>query len=108
VDGLTSARVESARLSWLDGEGRLERALADRTRAPAYDAVVERISLELRLRTGQTYTLAQLVDVYESSAAWCRDVAQRAAPGAAYAHDLSVVADGVFARAARGASDWRP
>jgi hypothetical protein len=35
-------------------------------------------------------------------------VAQRAAPGAAFAHDLSVTADAVFAEAARQASDWTP
>jgi hypothetical protein len=35
-------------------------------------------------------------------------VAQQTAPGAAYAHDLSVTADAVFGEASRQASDWTP
>ena len=42
--------------------------------------------------------MSEVARVYEGSARWARDVAQLAAPGAAYAHDLAVTADAVFAR----------
>ena len=105
---LSQARIESARADWADGERRLEHARRDPTRAAAVDRVVDAIRRELARRIGQTYTLGDLVEVYDASGPWTRDLAQRVAPGAAYAHELAVVADPVFASAARGASDWSP
>jgi hypothetical protein len=103
---VSTARIESARFDWQEGERRLERKRRDPARAPAIDAVTEAIRRELKRRVGQTYTLAELTEEYERSSGWSRDLAQRTAPGASYAHELAVVADPVFAQAARGASDW--
>jgi hypothetical protein len=102
------ARLASARRDWEEGEARLARARRDPGRAAVLDGVVEQLRRELARRIGQTYTLAELLSVYETSGTWSRDVAQRTAPRSAFAHDLAVVADPVFARAARGASDWVP
>jgi hypothetical protein len=101
--------IESMRRDWSDGERRLAAArLREPARAVAYDRVVAELRRNLRRRVGQTFSLADLAEVYAGSARWARDVAQRAAPGAAYAHDLAVTADAVFADAARQASDWTP
>jgi hypothetical protein len=97
------------RRDWADGERRLAAARTrDPARAVAYDRVCAELRRTLRRRVGQTFSLNDLAQVYARSATWSRDVAQRAAPGSAYAHDLSVTADAVFAEAARQASDWTP
>jgi hypothetical protein len=105
---VSDAAIRSARLDWEEGERRLRRAREDPIRGPVIDDVVDHIRRELARRLGQTYTLGELVALYRSSGTWCRDIAQRTAPDAAYAHELAVVADPVFAGAARGASDWVP
>jgi hypothetical protein len=103
-----SSRLASATADWEDGRRRLERARRDPDRVDTLDRVVAAIRRELYRRLGQTYTLADLLDVYQSSGDWALDVAMRVAPGATYARELTVVADPVFAAAARGASDWSP
>jgi 3-deoxy-D-arabino-heptulosonate 7-phosphate (DAHP) synthase class II len=101
--------LESMRRDWADGERRLAAArVRDPARAVAYDRVVAELRRTLRRRIGQTFSLNDLAQVYARSASWARDVAQQTAPGAAYAHDLSVTADAVFGEAARQASDWVP
>jgi hypothetical protein len=103
-----SARLASARADWEDGRRRLERARRDADRADTLDRVTAAMRRELHRRLGQTYTLAELLDVYQSSSDWALDVAMRVAPNASFARELGLVADPVFAVAARGASDWTP
>ena len=106
---MRDSELESIRRDWADGERRLAAArVRDPARAAVYDTVIAEMRRSLRRRVGQTFSLADLAQVYARSAAWTRDVAQRTAPGAAYAHDLSVTADAVFAEASRQASDWTP
>jgi hypothetical protein len=97
------------RRDWFEGARRLAAARTrEPARAPIYDRVVEAMRRDLRRRIGQTFSLNDLAEVYAGSAGWARDIAQQVAPGVAYAHDLSVTADAVFADAARSASDWTP
>ncbi|HEY1480202.1 MAG TPA: hypothetical protein VGF46_09240 [Gaiellales bacterium] len=106
---LSETEIESMRRDWLDGARRLAMARTrDPARAANYDRVVEAIRRDLRRRLGQTFSMRDLARVYSGSARWTRDIAQRVAPDAAYAHDLATTADAVFADAARGASDWVP
>jgi hypothetical protein len=106
---VSETELESMRRDWSDGARRLALARQrDPARAANYDRVVDAIRRDLRRRLGQTFSLRDLAGVYARSASWTRDVAQRVAPDAAYAHDLAVTADAVFAEAARGASDWAP
>jgi hypothetical protein len=103
------SELESIRRDWFEGERRLARARRrDPARAAVYDRVVAAIRRDLRRRMGQTFSTSDLANVYASSARWTRDIAQRTVPEAAFAHDLSVTADAVFAEAARSASDWTP
>ena len=103
-----SARLASAREDWEDGRRRLERARRDPDRADTLDRVTAAMRRELHRRLGQTYTLSELLDIYQESSDWALDVAMRVAPNAGYARELGLVADPVFAAAARGASDWTP
>jgi hypothetical protein len=105
---VSDARIASARADWASGERRLRAARQDPARTATLDRLVEEIRRELVRRIGRTYTLAELVTAYESAGPWTRDLAQRLAPGQAWAHDLTLIADPVFAGAARGARDWKP
>ena len=105
---VSDARIASARADWAAGERRLAAARQDPTRVATLDRLVDEIRRELVRRVGRTYSLAELVSAYEAAGPWTRDLAQRLAPGQAWAHDLSLIADPVFAAAARGARDWKP
>ena len=106
---MRESELESMRRDWTEGARRLAAARTrDPSRAVNYDRVVEALRRDLRRRIGQTFSLHDLAEVYAGSAGWARDIAQQVAPGAAYAHDMAVTADAVFADAARGASDWTP
>jgi hypothetical protein len=106
---VTDTELESMRRDWEDGRRRLAAALArEPARSGIYDRVTYAMRRELRRRVGQTFTLRQLGEVYAGSAIWARDLAQRIAPDAVYAHDLSVTADAVFSEMSRMALDWTP
>jgi hypothetical protein len=105
---VSDARLSSARADWAAGERRLAAARRDPARAATVDRLVDELRRELVRRIGRTYTLAELVTAYEAAGPWARDLAQRLAPGQPWAQDLSLIADPVFAAAARGARDWKP
>jgi hypothetical protein len=98
--------VELARMQWEQGERRLESLDEPPAREAVYRRVTAAIVDELHRRVGQTFTLAELAAVYDDSARWTRDVAQRTTPNV-WAHDLTIVGDAAFARFARGAIDFR-
>jgi hypothetical protein len=106
--GVSRSRIETARIEWEEGERRLERARRDPHNAATLDRLTTEMRRELGRRLGQTYTLAELVSIYDRSATWSREVALRAAPDAPQLHQLALIADPVFAAAARGATDWSP
>jgi hypothetical protein len=99
--------VQLAREDWRRGERIVERILADPARAPVATSLMRELQRELRRRLGQTYSLAQLVALYDHADRWGREAAQRVAPEIGWAHD-SVFADAACARAARNARDWTP
>ena len=100
--------VESVRLEWEHGNTRLQALARDRHRYARLLEQVEVLLDELSRRVGQTFTLAQLADVYIEAERWSRDaIAERAAaPG--WATTLSMVEDAAFHRYQRGAIDYEP
>ncbi|HYZ18002.1 MAG TPA: hypothetical protein VE615_00530 [Gaiellaceae bacterium] len=100
--------MEHARQQWEEGHRRLESRARER---PVYErlyAQVEAVTAELSRRVGQTFTIAQLVDVYTGAERWSRDAAARGAPEAGRLEDLAVVEDAAFHLYARGAVDYAP
>lgn len=95
---------ETAIHQWRDGERRLERAPA--TEQPALQRVTDRIHAELRRRLGATFTVDELVELYERGTGWTLPIAHDIAPGAPWAWDERTVADAAFARYLREASDY--
>jgi hypothetical protein len=102
-----NAAVEVAMQEWTAGERRLAELETTAARRTVLNAVVAEIAAELQRRMGHAFDLAALSDEYAGAAAWCLDIAQRTTSHP-WAHDLSLVQDAAFARAARDASDFRP
>jgi len=98
------ASFELAWQAWKQGERRAAEA-APPQRA-AVDRVVDELVAELRRRLGSTFTVDELVDLYDRGTSWCLDVAYAAAPGAPWAWDPRTTADAAFARYVREAQDY--
>lgn len=99
--------VEVALSQWAQGDRELRAITLTRDRAAIVERVVGEIVAELHRRVGYTFTLDRLAEVYDDSAAWCRALVQRIAPGEVWAQDLAVVQDAAFHRFARNATDYR-
>jgi transcriptional regulator of NAD metabolism len=100
--------VEAARQQWADGNRRLESHAAEPEVYGRLLALLEVATEELRKRVGETFTLAELAQVYDGADGWMREaVAERAAaPG--WSRHLSLVQDAAFHLFARGATDYSP
>lgn len=97
--------VRLARSQWEEGSRRFDAAVrADRRLLDAFDAVSD----ELRRRVGQTFTLAELAETYETAEQWAYEaVADHAAfPG--WPRWLTDVLDAAFHFYALGATDYAP
>ncbi|MBI5106809.1 MAG: hypothetical protein HZB46_17805 [Solirubrobacterales bacterium] len=95
---------DTALIQWQSGEQRLRDAgPAER---PALERVTQRIVAELRRRLGGSFTVDELVDLYERGTGWTLDLAYDTAPGAPFAWDERLVADAAFARYLREAVDY--
>ena len=73
---------------------------------PAVDRVVDELVAELRRRLGSTFTVDELVELYDRGTSWCMDVAYAIAPGAPWAWDPRTTTDAAFARYVREAQDF--
>jgi hypothetical protein len=96
--------VESAWYQWEEGRRRL--AAAPPARQRALELVTGRIVEELRRRLGGTFTVDELVDLYDAGTDWCLDLAIASAPEDPSAWDSHIVADAAFARYVREAADF--
>jgi hypothetical protein len=100
--------VELARQQWDEGRRRVERAQPDSQESARLAAQVDLLVGELRRRLGQTFTLAELADVYVDALDWARDSLYESLPEGAPPPDTSTVTDAAFQQYARGAVDYRP
>jgi hypothetical protein len=95
---------ETAIFQWRQGERRLREA------PPERHALLQRVSDaivdELRRRLGGRFFSGELVDLYETGAAWCLQVAMKLAPEDPWAWEAAVVVDAAFARYLREAADY--
>jgi hypothetical protein len=105
---MSSVAVEHARQQWEEGHRRLESRARERRVYNRLHAQVGAVTEELRRRVGQTFTIAQLAEVYAGAERWSREAAARGAPETARPEDLAVVEDAAFHLYARGAVDYVP
>lgn len=98
------ALFELVQQEWQAGERRAaETPLPQRI---AVDRVVDELVAELRRRLGSTFTVDELVALYDHGTGWCLDLAYAIAPGAPWAWDPRTTADAAFARYVREAQDY--
>lgn len=103
-----SAALEHARQQWEEGHRRLQSEARDAVRYERLLAQVEVVTAELRRRLGQTFTLAELVELYQGAEAWLLQALAESAPGPGWSRSLSTVQDAAFHLYARGARDYAP
>ena len=94
----------TARFQWEDGAARL-RAAAPRDRADL-ERVVDAVVIGLRRRLGGTFTIAELVDLYDQGTDWVQEIAVSVAPENPHAWDEGTVVGASFWRYAREAVDF--
>lgn len=98
------ASFELVAQEWRQGERRA--AELSREQRPAADRVVDALVAELRRRLGSSFTVDELVELYDAGTSWCMDVAYAVAPGAPWAWDPRTTTDAAFARYVREAQDY--
>jgi hypothetical protein len=103
-----SVAVESARQEWEEAYRRLQAEAADRARYERLMAQVEVLTDELRRRVGQTFTLAQLAEVYAGAEQWARSTLAERAPPERWAQAPAAVEGTAFHLYSRGATDYAP
>ncbi len=103
-----AVEIELARQQWQDGSRRVERSRVDHARYLRLHEQVEVVTAELRRRIGQTFTLAELAELYGGADEWARFVLEDAEPEGSPPTDAATVADDAFYLYARGASDYAP
>jgi hypothetical protein len=110
--GLYDARpvpvaLEHARQEWEQGHRRLQATSGDARLHRRLLEQVEVMTLELRRRVGQRFTLAELAEAYAGADDWSREALMRDAASADLAH-AATVEDAAFHLYSRGAVDYVP
>jgi hypothetical protein len=100
--------VDVARREWEDGYRRFQAASHDPAAADKLNIQLEVVTAELRRRIGQTFTLEELVGLYERAEAWVRDSVSEHAPTPGWPRTLALVEDAAFHLYQRGAVDYKP
>jgi hypothetical protein len=100
--------LDTTRREWEELHRRLH---AEARGKPDYErllAQVEAVTDELRRRIGQTFTLAELADLYTTADDWSRDAVAERAPSPGWPRNLALVEGAAFHVYSRGALDFRP
>ena len=100
--------VSAARQQWEEGNRRLEAQASDLELYVRLLRQLEVATEELRKRVGETFTLAQLAEMYTASDHWLREAMEERAGTAGWQRQLSVIQDAAFHHYARGATDYEP
>ena len=103
-----SVVIDVARREWEDGYRRFQVASRDPVAAARLDAQLEVVTGELRRRIGQTFTLEELVAIYDRAESWVRDVVSEHAATPGWPRTLALVEDTAFHLYQRGAVDYKP
>jgi hypothetical protein len=102
--------IDAARYQWDDGRRRLAEYGPETARFRHLMILVDAVVDELRRRLGGTFTLAELVALYERAEDWVREIVAAATPAKPRADvkDSALVQDAAFAFYAREAVDYAP
>ena len=99
--------LEHARQEWEQGYRRLQATSSDARLHRRLLEQVEVVTVELRRRVGQTFTLAELAEAYATADDWSREALTRES-GPGDLANAAMVEDAAFHLYARGAVDYAP
>jgi hypothetical protein len=99
--------LEHARQEWEQGHRRLQATSGDARLHRRLLEQVEVVTVELRRRVGQTFTLAELAEAYATADDWSREALAQEARSGDLAH-ATTVEDAAFHLYSRGAVDYAP
>ena len=102
-----TAETQVALIEWAEGARRVRGLQVTAARRALVDTVVAEIVAEIRRRIGASFTLDELVSLYQDSSSWSLEVAMRTTDHP-WAYDLSLVQAAAFDRYARTAVDYHP
>ena len=71
-------------------------------------AAIDAVTDELRKRIGQTFSLAQLAEVYAEAEHWARTAVAERTPFPGWPRFVTTVQDAAFHVYSRGATDYQP
>ena len=100
--------AETARAEWEEAHRRLEGHADEPQLYARLLEQVEAVIEELARRIGQTFTLAELAEVYSGADDWTREAVAERAPAPGWPRTLAVVEGEAFHRYQRGAVDYVP
>jgi len=103
-----SATTEVSRQQWQEGYRRFQALVTGSAAGDRLYLELETISDELRRRIGQTFTLAEAVELYGSAERWATDAMAERAAVRGWSHDLAIVLDAAFHLYTRAAVDYLP
>ena len=95
---------EIAIQQWREGLRRLEQAPREEQRV--LDRVTRAVYEELRRRLGSTFTVDELVALYDEGTDWAHGLAMETAPDHPWAWEPRTVVDAAFGQYIREASDY--
>jgi hypothetical protein len=102
-----SVALEHARQEWEEGHRRLQATAGDARLYRRLLDQVEIVTVELRRRVGQRFTLAELAEAYASADDWGWEALTRQSGSADLGH-ATTVEDAAFHFYSRGAVDYTP
>ncbi|MGD0273256.1 MAG: hypothetical protein ABSB96_05980 [Gaiellaceae bacterium] len=100
--------VEVARQQWQEGYRRFQTLAGEPASRDRLYLELETISDELRRRIGQTFTMAEVAEVYGDAERWATATVAERAPVRGWSRDLATVLDAAFCLYARAAVDYLP
>ena len=103
-----SATIEVSRQQWHEGYQRFQALANSSAAADRLYRELETISDELRRRIGQTFTLAEAVELYDDAERWATEAVAERAAVRGWARDLAIVLDAAFHLYTRAAVDYIP
>ncbi len=100
--------AEAVCQEWREGYERFQTLASDPAGRDRLYFELETISDELRRRIGQTFTVAEAVELYGSADRWALQTVAERAPVRGWARDLTTVLAAAFCLYVRGAVDYTP
>jgi hypothetical protein len=100
--------LDQTRREWEQGNARFQHELREAQRSEALRSELDAVTAALRRRIGQSFSLAELADLYASADDWAREAVAETEPRSGWPRRLATVTEAAFHLYARGAVDYEP